>query len=105
LKISLGKKNQLETPRRLKLFELKGVKAQEYAVKVANRFEALGILQEDRSPKELWKKSKEILLDVALATVALKDATSEKPGFRRALLSLSRKNGKQNEVTQQDTKN
>jgi len=64
-KIRFSKVKQLETSRRLNLDELKGVKA---VVKVVNRFEALVVLQEDRSPDELWKKTKDNLLDVAQAT-------------------------------------
>jgi len=48
------------------------VKSQKnYAVKVSNRFEVLGAVEEERSPDELWKETREILLDVAEVTVGL----------------------------------
>jgi len=45
--------------------ELKDEKMTEYAMEVTNRLEALGVIEEERSPDELWKETKEVLLDVA----------------------------------------
>jgi hypothetical protein len=78
LKIRLGKKKKLETPLRLNLEELKDEKATEYAVEVQNRFEALGAIEDERSPEEVWKETKEIMLDVAKDTVGYKKHTSRK---------------------------
>ncbi len=56
LKIRLGKKRKLESPLRLNLEGLYD-KAEVYAVKVKNRFEALEMMDEPRSPEELWMKT------------------------------------------------
>jgi hypothetical protein len=77
LKIRLGKKRKLETPLRLNLEGLYD-KAEVYVVKVKNRLEALEMMDEPRSPEELWMKTKEILLDTAKEVVGFKKRVSKK---------------------------
>ena len=72
LTMRLGKKKKLESPLRLDLDSLNGEKAAEYALEVTNRFEALGFLEDEKSPNDLWIQTKEILLDSAEKTVGLK---------------------------------
>jgi len=79
MKIRLGKKKQLNILPRLNTKALVEEKAMEYKVEVENRFEALQVLHDERTPEELWKETKEILLDVAKETVGFKQTVRRKP--------------------------
>ena len=68
----------LENPQRLDLDELKGNKETEYAVNVANRFEVLESLEDEKTPSELWKETKEILLDTAEKVVGFRKYVKRK---------------------------
>src|SRR6218665_1267333 len=71
MKIKL-KKGKREKPKRLNLEELNGPKAELYSLEVNNRFEALGEEQRERTPEELWKEVKTILLELARTTLGNK---------------------------------
>ena len=55
--------------KRLNLEELRDEKAVEYAVRVANRYEALENLSEERTPEVLWQSLQSVLLEEADKTV------------------------------------
>jgi len=53
----------------LNLEELKGEKAAQFAIPVSNKFSVLEALTEEKTQEDLWKNTKEILLEVAKETV------------------------------------
>ena len=96
LKIRLGKKRKLESPLRLNLEGLYD-KAEVYAVKVKNKFEALEMMDEPKSPEELWMKTNEILLDTAKEVWwASRNVSARKHGFPVTRLSSSMRRDRQN---------
>jgi len=110
LKVRPGKREKLEIPPRVNLEKLSGEKAEKYAVKVSNGFEALGALEEERSPDELWKETREILLDVAASrSNGGTQITKSTPGAKLAIvmthLSSSNESGKQNRKMQLGIRN
>jgi len=63
MKIRLhGKKHQSEVIP-LNLEEL--INAMKYEIEVSNRFDALEAIQEEKTPEDMWKNTKTVLLDVA----------------------------------------
>lgn len=65
MKIRLhGKKHQSAVPP-LNLEEFRNEKVTKYEIEFSNRFDALGTIHEEKTPAELWKNTKTVLLDVA----------------------------------------
>jgi len=69
LKVRFGKRQKPNSIQPLNLEELKEDKAVQLAAKVPNRFTALGAAQNEVTPKDLWKGTKTLLLEVARETI------------------------------------
>jgi hypothetical protein len=78
LKIRIGRQKKEEIIKRLNVEELQGYKGLAYEMEVTNRFKALNMVAEERSPNEVWKETKEVLLTAAEEIVGYKKRDKEK---------------------------
>ena len=69
MKIKLAKPPEQERIPPLNLEELKDDKAAQFAIEVSNKFSVLEAMKDEKTPEDLWKNTKEILLEVARETV------------------------------------
>ena len=72
MKIRIGRQKNEEIIKRLNVEELQGYKGLAYEIEVTNRFKALDMVAEERSPNEVWKETKEVLLTAAEEIVGYK---------------------------------
>jgi hypothetical protein len=88
MKIRLAKPEKQNRIPPLNLEELKGDKAVQYATEVSNKFSVLEALREEKSPEDLWKNTKEILLEVASEILGSTMATKKKTWISAETFSL-----------------
>ena len=65
VKVRLAKIQRQHSISPLNLEELKEAKAVQFAAEVSNRFTALEAAHDEVTPKDLWKGTKTVLLEVA----------------------------------------
>lgn len=61
----------------------------EYAVQIANRFQALSCLEEESTPNQIWQQMKETLLQTAEETLGRRKKQKRKPWISDEVLELA----------------
>jgi len=88
MKVRLARQKRTEMLKRLDVEELNGSKGYTYETKIANRFEALKYVIEEKTPNELWEETKKVLITTAEEIVGYKKRDWRKPWITEETLNL-----------------
>ena len=88
VKVKVAKTDKQHRVPPLNLEALKDGKAAQFAAEVPNRFSVLEALKEEKMPDELWKSTKEVLLEAARETLGSTKAVKKKTWISDETFSL-----------------